>query len=87
MRHKIVEARVRFKRLSRQETTAYLLSDEWRGKAGGYAIQGLAGCFVVKLIGSYSAVVGLPLYESGLLLAAEGMPVYEHWQGVSGRVG
>ena len=71
-RRRLVETRVRFKRLSSAEMQAYLGSGEWRGKAGGYAIQGLAGAFVVKLVGSYSSVVGLPLYETMSLLAADG---------------
>ena len=79
VRHKLVESRVRFKRLSRDEMEAYLASGEWRGKAGGYAIQGIAGSFVVKLIGSYSNVVGLPLYETAALLTGEGYPVHFSW--------
>lgn len=79
MRHKLVETRVRFKRLSRDELEAYLASGEWRGKAGGYAIQGIAGSFVVKLVGSYSNVVGLPLYETASLLNGEGYPVHFNW--------
>ncbi|MCB1439177.1 MAG: Maf-like protein [Nitratireductor sp.] len=79
MRHRLVETRVRFKRLSREEMEAYLASGEWRGKAGGYAIQGLAGCFVVKLTGSYSNVVGLPLQETVSLLVGEGYPVHFNW--------
>ena len=71
-RTRLVETRVRFKRLSRSEMAAYLESGEWRGKAGAYAIQGLAGAFVVKLIGSYTNVVGLPLAEVSGLLAGEG---------------
>ncbi len=78
-RHKLVETRVRFKRLSRQEIEAYLASGEWRGKAGGYAIQGLAGAFALKLVGSYSSVVGLPLYETMSLLVGEGFPGYVSW--------
>ena len=66
---------VRFKRLSSDEIEAYLASGEWRGKAGGYAIQGLAGAFVIKLVGSYTNVVGLPLYETLALLDGEGYPV------------
>jgi septum formation protein len=58
---------------------SYLASGEWRGKAGGYAIQGLAGSFVVKLVGSYTGVVGLPLYETVSLLHGEGYPVYPNW--------
>ncbi len=79
MRHRLVETRVRFKRLSREEMEAYLASGEWRGKAGGYAIQGLAGAFVVKLVGSYTNVVGLPLYETVSLLTGEGYPVLFNW--------
>jgi septum formation protein len=69
---------VRFKRLSPVETDAYLLSGEWRGKAGGYAIQGLAEAFVASLQGSYSNVVGLPLHETAKLLDGNGYPV---WRG------
>ncbi len=79
MRHRLVETRVRFKRLSREEMEAYLASGEWRGKAGGYAIQGLAGAFVVKLVGSYTNVVGLPLYETVSMLTGEGYPVLFNW--------
>jgi septum formation protein len=78
-RQKVVETRLRFKRLSADEIEAYLSSGEWRGKAGGYAIQGLAGAFVQKLIGSYSAVVGLPLYETMSLLAGEGFRAHLSW--------
>jgi septum formation protein len=78
-REKFVETRVRFKRLSREEFERYLASGEWRGKAGGYAIQGLAGTFVIKLVGSYTNVVGLPLYESIALLDGEGFPVRSNW--------
>jgi septum formation protein len=80
LRDRVVETRVRFKRLSAQDIDAYLASGEWRGKAGGYAIQGIAGAFVVKLIGSYSNVVGLPLYEVMSLLGGEGYPVQFNWQ-------
>ncbi|HEV2564953.1 MAG TPA: Maf-like protein [Microvirga sp.] len=79
VRERLVETRVRFKRLSRDEFERYLASGEWRGKAGGYAIQGLAGTFVVKLVGSYSNVVGLPLYEAAALLDGEGYPVRFSW--------
>lgn len=79
IRERLVETRVRFKRLSRDEFERYLASGEWRGKAGGYAIQGLAGTFVVKLVGSYSNVVGLPLYEAVALLDGEGFPVRFTW--------
>jgi septum formation protein len=79
VRERLVETRVRFKRLSREETESYLASGEWRGKAGGYAIQGLAGSFVVKLVGSYSNVVGLPVYETVALLDGAGFPVRLGW--------
>ena len=78
-RSRIVETRVRFKHLSRPELDSYLASHEWRGKAGGYAIQGIAGSFVVRIVGSYSAVVGLPLYETVSLLSGEGVPVHLGW--------
>lgn len=79
VRVRIVETRLRFKRLSRTELEAYIASREWRGKAGGYAIQGLAGCFVQKVIGSYTNVVGLPLTETVGMLAAEGYSLHENW--------
>jgi septum formation protein len=82
-RQKLVESKVRFKRLSKDELDAYLASGEWRGKAGGYAIQGLAGTFVVKLVGSYSNVVGLPLYETVSLLTGEGFDVRFRWLSAS----
>jgi septum formation protein len=78
-RHKLVETRLRLKRLSAAEIEAYLGSGEWRGKAGGYAVQGLAGAFAQKLVGSYSAIVGLPLYETMSLLAGEGFPAHVSW--------
>jgi len=78
-RRRLVETRLRFKRLSRSEVEAYLRSGEWRGKAGGYAIQGLAGAFVERLVGSYSNVVGLPLAETAALLAGEGYHVHRRW--------
>ena len=80
-RHRLVETRVRFKRLSGEEIQLYLASGEWSGKAGGYAIQGLAGSFVVRLVGSYTSVVGLPLYETQSLLVGEGYPAYLSWTG------
>jgi len=78
-RERMVETRLRFKNLSRDEMESYLASGEWRGKAGGYAIQGLAGTFVIKLVGSYTGVVGLPLYETVNLLGGEGYPVRFSW--------
>jgi len=69
---RLAEARVRFKRLTAREIDAYLASGEWEGKAGAYAIQGRAGGFVIGVHGSYSAVIGLPLYETRALLEGVG---------------
>ena len=68
VRTRLVETIVRFKRLEPAEIDDYLQSGEWHGKAGGYAIQGLAACFVDFISGSYSNVVGLPLFETVNLL-------------------
>ena len=70
VRSRLVETVVRFKRLEAAEIGAYLESGEWQGKAGGYAIQGRAAAFVAFLSGSYSNVVGLPLFETEQLLKA-----------------
>ena len=70
--HRLVEARIKFKRLTSAEIEGYIRSNEWQGKAGAYGIQGLAGVFVLSLSGSYSAVVGLPLYETAALLEGAG---------------
>jgi septum formation protein len=71
-RSRLVESRVHFKRLSDTDIEAYLACGEGIGKAGGYAIQGRAGALVISLQGSYSGVVGLPLYETANLLAGLG---------------
>jgi len=84
-RERVVETRVKFKRLSPAEIDAYLLSGEWAGKAGGYAVQGLAAAFVLGMIGSYSNVVGLPLYETAMLLDGAGYPVRARWAAEGGR--
>lgn len=78
-RTRLTESRVRFKRLSTDEVDEYVGSGEWRGKAGGYAIQGLAGAFVIKLIGSYPSVMGLPLAETAQMLEGAGYPVRKAW--------
>ncbi len=70
-----VETRVKVKRLSDDELSAYLRSGEWREKAGGYAIQGLFGAFVPEIVGSYTNVVGLPLAETAALLTGMGYPI------------
>jgi len=67
-----VTTAVAMKRLSPQELDAYLAGGEWHGKAGGYAIQGHAARFVREIIGSYSNVVGLPLFETATLLEGQG---------------
>ena len=72
-------ARVTFKRLSLIEIEGYLASGEWRGKAGGYAIQGLAGAFIPDISGSYTAVVGLPLHETAAMLEGLGFPPGRRW--------
>ncbi len=70
-----VETQVKFKRLSDEEVSAYLRSGEWRGKAGGYAIQGIGAAMVPSISGSYTNVVGLPLTETANLLAGAGWRV------------
>ncbi len=79
LRRRLVETRVRFKRLSHEEIDAYVASGQWRGKAGGYAIQGLAGGFVIRIVGSYTNVVGLPLAETAALLNGEGYHPHQFW--------
>ncbi len=78
-RKRIVETRIRFKRLTAREIEGYLASAEWQGKAGGYAIQGIAGCFVIKLSGSYHGVMGMPLYETMSLLNGENYQIQSGW--------
>ena len=72
---RVVETRIAFKRLSDQEIASYLDSGEWQGKAGGYGVQGRAAAYVIKMIGSYTAVVGLPVYETRQMLMGLGYPV------------
>ena len=71
-----VESRVQMKNLSDQEINGYLKTEDWRGKAGGYSIQGPAGAFIPWISGSYSAIVGLPLAETAQLLQAAGVQVW-----------
>ena len=75
LREKLSETAVKFKRLSTEEIDAYIASGEWDGKAGGYAIQGAAEGLVPWLQGSHSGVVGLPLYETRILLKSAGFPL------------
>ncbi|WP_407492418.1 Maf family protein [Pseudooceanicola sp. MF1-13] len=67
---------VKMKRLSDDELNAYLATNDWQGKAGGYGIQGPAGAFIPWIQGSYSAVMGLPVAETAALLSAAGYPVW-----------
>ncbi|MFT3724628.1 MAG: Maf family nucleotide pyrophosphatase [Hyphomonadaceae bacterium] len=77
---RLVESRVTFKRLAHTEVEGYVASGEWKGKAGGYAIQGIAGSLITEIAGSYSAIVGLPLYETVSLLEGLGFPVAKRWE-------
>ncbi len=70
---RVSETRLKMKRLSEAEQIGYIESGEWRGKAGGYGIQGLAGAFIISLNGSYTGVVGLPIYETRNLLMSAGV--------------
>jgi septum formation protein len=69
---RLCETRLHVKRLTAAEIDAYLAGGQWKGKAGGYAIQGRAGAFILDLSGSYTGVVGLPLYEALCLLEGLG---------------
>ncbi|UZE24613.1 Maf-like protein [Pseudomonas sp. B21-056] len=79
---RVVSSRVRFRPITEQEALAYWASGEPRDKAGGYGIQGLGAVFVAGLEGSYSAVVGLPLCETAVLLGHFGIPC---WQTLNAR--
>ena len=74
VRQRTQVSRVRFRRLTDEDITAYIASGEPFGKAGAYGIQGLAACFVKKIEGSYSSIMGLPLYETATLLKKAGYP-------------
>jgi septum formation protein len=77
LRERMVDSIVKFRPLSNAEVNGYLDGGEWRGKAGGYAIQGLAGAFVPWIQGSFTGVVGLPLAETAVLLRAAGIATGE----------
>lgn len=68
---------VKFKQISDEELNAYLATNDWQGKAGGYGIQGPAGALIPWIQGSFSAVVGLPICETAGLLRAVGYPLYK----------
>ena len=72
---RVSDTAVIFNRLSLQQIDAYIESREWQGKAGGYAIQGLAASLIRQIGGSYSGVVGLPLFETAQLLRGLGFPI------------
>lgn len=74
---KDVVTTVKFKRLSDAEINAYLATNDWQGKAGGYGIQGPAGAFIPSINGSVTAVIGLPLAETAGMLTGAGYPVWE----------
>lgn len=75
LRERLSETIVRFKPLSAAEIDAYVAGGEWRGKAGGYAIQGSAEGLIAWISGSHSGVVGLPLFETRTLLLSAGFPL------------
>jgi len=68
LRTRLVETRVAFRLITPAEIAHYIASGEWRGKAGGYAAQGLAARYITNIVGSYSNIVGLPLFETAALL-------------------
>ena len=72
VRERLSDTVVRFKRLSAEELDGYIAGGEWRGKAGGYAIQGAAEALIASITGSHSGVMGLPLFETRALLKAAG---------------
>ncbi|MCG8492789.1 MAG: Maf family protein [Sneathiellales bacterium] len=76
IRSRTVESKVTFKPLDRNDIAMYLKSDEWRGKAGAYAIQGLGSIFIKKIQGSYSNIVGLPLHEISMMLQGNGFNIW-----------
>jgi septum formation protein len=75
MRERLVETMIAMKRLSDEEIDYYTAHGEWRGKAGGYALQGYGEVYVRHIAGSYSNVVGLPLAETRVLLKSAGYPI------------
>jgi septum formation protein len=75
IRERLVETMIAMKRLSSEEIDHYASHGEWRGKAGGYALQGYGEVYVRHIAGSYSNVVGLPLAETRVLLKSAGFPI------------
>ena len=74
----VATTKVRFRDIDPDEARAYWQCGEPDGKAGSYAIQGIGGIFVESLTGSYSGVVGLPVYETAKLLGSAGIAVLNH---------
>jgi septum formation protein len=72
LKSRVVTSKVKFKRLTAAEKESYIVSREWEGKAGGYGIQGLADSFVIAINGSYTNIVGLPLYDIRSMLSSAG---------------
>ena len=72
LRHRLVQSHVRFRRLSALDIDQYIDSGDWRGKAGGYAIQGMAARFIRDIGGSYSNIVGFSIYDVAAMLDAAG---------------
>ncbi|WP_224815447.1 nucleoside triphosphate pyrophosphatase [Hasllibacter sp. MH4015] len=77
LRTRVVESRVKMKRLGAVELDGYIATGDWQGKAGGYSIQGPAGAFIPWISGSHSAIVGLPLAETANLLQGAGVKVWK----------
>jgi septum formation protein len=75
LRTRLVDTAVKMKRLSASEIETYIASGEWNGKAGGYAIQGLAATYIPFISGSHSNVVGLSLYDTARLLEGAGFTI------------
>lgn len=86
IRSKTVESKVTFKPLDSNDIAMYIKSDEWRGKAGAYAIQGLGSIFIRKIQGSYSNIVGLPLHEVSMMLQGNGFNIW-HRSGLMPKTG
>ena len=75
MLQRLIETRVFMRRLCKDELYAYVASEEWKGKAGGYAIQGIAAQYIKKISGSYNNVVGLDIYATANLLKGCGLNI------------
>ena len=81
MHHRLVQSHVRFRRLSTLDIDQYIDSGDWRGKAGGYAIQGMAARFICDIGGSYSNIVGFSIFDITAMLDAAGWYLAGHHVG------